>query len=218
MKYSVTFRGKEYDVHAHSAVPLGTGVVDDYISQYIKEGSFYEEPVLSYLKDRYDLFDVVVDCGANIGNHSKFFTEVMGAEVWSFEPSEENYRLLVRNNPMGHNYQIALGSKKGRVGLEEFPHNMGMNRVVPGKSVEMAPLDKFDLIPDLIKIDVEGMEADVLAGALKTIKKYRPILLVEHNDLQALYHSARVLEGLHYRIEVFSKETWELFLYLPNDH
>lgn len=217
MKYTVTYKDKEYEVHAHASVLLGDSPVEEYVSSYIKKGIFYETPLLTYVEENFGLIDVAIDCGANIGNHSKFFSEVLGAEVWSFEPSEENYRLLVRNNPMGHNYRAALGDKKGSTGLEEFPHNMGASRLVPGKSIEVMTIDQFKIKPDLIKVDVEGMEAEVLRGALKTIEKYRPILLVEHNDIQALYETSRVLKGLDYKMEVFSEKNWELFIYTQND-
>ena len=217
MKYQVTYKGNTYDVHAHASVLLGNEPVEEYVSSYIKDGHFYEEPLLQYVEERFGLLDTVIDCGANIGNHSKFFTEVMGAEVWSFEPSEENYRLLVRNNPGGHNFRAALSDKKGRTGITELPHNMGSSYLSKGESIEVTTIDSYDIAPDLIKIDVEGMEAEVITGALETIKKYRPVLLVEHNDVQALYRTARALEGLDYRVEVFSKPDWELFIYTPND-
>jgi FkbM family methyltransferase len=42
-------------------------------------------------------------------------------------------------------------------------------------------LDIENLAPGLIKIDVEGTEANVIRGALKTIERYRPVVLVERN-------------------------------------
>lgn len=40
-------------------------------------------------------------------------------------------------------------------------------------------LDDFNLVPDFIKIDVQGFELEVLRGAEKTIFQHRPILLIE---------------------------------------
>jgi FkbM family methyltransferase len=41
--------------------------------------------------------------------------------------------------------------------------------------------DEVDTQPDLVKIDVQGFEASVLRGGLQTIRKYRPIFLLENN-------------------------------------
>ena len=54
----------------------------------------------------------------------------------------------------------------------------------PSKVVSVFPLDivlhsDIPMKPDLIKIDVEGLECDVLAGATITLRKARPILLID---------------------------------------
>ncbi len=48
-------------------------------------------------------------------------------------------------------------------------------------SVESRTLDSFTLKPDFIKIDVEGAEARVLAGATDTLKRNRPIIMAENS-------------------------------------
>ena len=45
--------------------------------------------------------------------------------------------------------------------------------------VEVKTLDSFNLNPEFIKIDVEGFEYQVLLGGQETLKRYRPILLIE---------------------------------------
>ena len=60
--------------------------------------------------------------------------------------------------------------------------NLGAARMVAGEG-EIATLRPDDFLtdetPDFIKIDVEGMEMQVLRGLQKTIKRTRPVLLVE---------------------------------------
>lgn len=217
MKHTVRYQDKEYEVYAHSPQLVGNDLVEDYISSCIAKGHFYEEPLLSYLHDHYHKFDIVVDCGANIGNHAMFFTEAMESHVNAFELHPDNYRILCKNNPEGFNNNVALGARKGTTGYQSYPHNMGMTSVAAGNAIPVLTLDSFNLSPDFIKIDVEGMEDQVIQGALKTIKKNRPIMVVEHNDVQAIYRTGRVLEGLGYYIKMFPTETWEVFLYLPEE-
>ena len=47
--------------------------------------------------------------------------------------------------------------------------------------------DSFSFKPDLIKIDVEGVESEVVAGFEETIMKFNPILLVENGDYYRLF-------------------------------
>jgi len=49
------------------------------------------------------------------------------------------------------------------------------------KKVSLIKLDQLNLKPDIIKIDIQGHEMNALKGLIKTIKKYRPLLLVEFN-------------------------------------
>jgi len=48
--------------------------------------------------------------------------------------------------------------------------------------VRVEPLDKFDLAPDLIKLDVEGFEQQALQGLDKTLRSHFPVLLIEINN------------------------------------
>lgn len=47
--------------------------------------------------------------------------------------------------------------------------------------------DDFNFKPDLIKIDVEGVESEVVLGFRKTIESYSPILLIENGDWRRLH-------------------------------
>jgi hypothetical protein len=56
---------------------------------------------------------------------------------------------------------------------------------VDTQRVELKTLDAFNLSPDFIKIDVQGHELHVLRGAAETIRRHRPILMIERNGLAA---------------------------------
>ncbi|MBX9768592.1 MAG: FkbM family methyltransferase, partial [Bdellovibrionales bacterium] len=48
------------------------------------------------------------------------------------------------------------------------------------EKMEVVPLDELQLRPNFIKIDVQGLELQVLKGAMQTIKRYRPLIMVEN--------------------------------------
>ena len=52
------------------------------------------------------------------------------------------------------------------------------------KKIKIQKFDslKFNIKPHFVKIDVEGYDYFVLKGMLKTIKKYKPIFLIEYNE------------------------------------
>ena len=64
---------------------------------------------------------------------------------------------------------------------------------------------------DLIKIDVDGAEADVFNGALKTLRKYRPKLIFEAWDKAHLNKAIKILKPLRYKIKKISSQDYFAF-------
>lgn len=147
---------------------------------------------------------VFVDIGANIGCHALTAASCVGARghVMAFEPNRPVRRVLeqnVRLNQFADQvsiYGCALGSASGRLPLRvpskasREGSNMGLASLValdtPHELVEVPvePLDdvfaKADLQRcDMIKIDVQGYEAAVLAGMRQVLARYRPLLILE---------------------------------------
>jgi FkbM family methyltransferase len=67
--------------------------------------------------------------------------------------------------------------------------------------------DDLGLIPDLIKIDVEGAELDVVSGFIETIGRCRPILIVENSDYEAV---SRLLQAMNYSAYKYDKAELKL--------
>jgi FkbM family methyltransferase len=90
--------------------------------------------------------------------------------------------------------------------LAKFLREIGYTFVQPSNidfienTIEVRPLDDFGLVPDFIKIDVEGHEEAVLAGAGKTIAASLPIMMIEGGERQGV---AKKLEDLGYTRFVF---------------
>jgi FkbM family methyltransferase len=129
----------------------------------------------------------VLDLGAYIGNHTVFFAKICGArEVESFEPVRSSFRALERNTAINnvrvklHNFGLGAEMGEARVDLVEQNAGGSTLRAFKGGGIRVAPLDSLDLAPfRAVKIDVEGMAAEVLQGARRSIEANRPSIVVE---------------------------------------
>lgn len=71
-----------------------------------------------------------------------------------------------------------------------LPREIGKNTTID------AYVKEHKIIPDFIKIDVEGMEMDVLEGMMETIKQYKPGIMVEAHDYSAHGMTNRIIKML----------------------
>ena len=143
--------------------------------------------LLSKMLEKSD--SVVVDIGANIGNHTLFYAnELHAGKIISFEAVENTFQILKINVEVNRLqdrvtiFNYGLSDKSGKATIRHFDaENMGDTDLQVGVgNIMLKPLDEFDLQKiDFIKIDVEGMESQVLKGAVKTIKRCRPFIVVE---------------------------------------
>jgi FkbM family methyltransferase len=127
---------------------------------------------------------VVVDGGANQGMYSAAFCELVGDEgsVYSFEPNELPFVCLCINAPKSNRYMMALGEKDGFCDIAPKQNNYSAAHLKNGERVTIRPLDFLGLSKcDLIKLDLEGYELFALKGAKATIKKNKPVLVLEVN-------------------------------------
>jgi FkbM family methyltransferase len=133
----------------------------------------------------------VVDAGANIGAHTVYFAKAVGPKglVLAFEPQPVIHHMLCGNIALNllHNtraFNIGLGKEMTGWRPPTIDYSLGANfggisieTSSGGQTVEIRTLDTFNLAAcHMIKIDVEGMERDVLIGAEATIAKHRPIM------------------------------------------
>lgn len=140
----------------------------------------------------------VLDVGANIGETSLHFSRLAGAKgsVHAFEPFPATFYKLDHHARINkceniHVHNIALSDKPGVLFMTDTPGNSGGNRTnfsegnikVPAETLDSFLVRYPNCKPDLIKIDVEGFESNVLLGASETLKKHKPVLFLEVNDL-----------------------------------
>lgn len=180
------------------------------IGRPLREGVPYEARVLEHMYRR-GFEGLAVDAGAHAGNHTLWLAAVCGLEVAAFEPL--HYDMLARNAQLNPELAIATFD----CGLAETARtagDAGKGRVRGAGDIELVPLDRFAFDDvALIKVDVEGMEPDVLAGAADTIARCRPVIYAEAWDEVAHDRAAGVLEPMGYRhVKTFGAtplEEWE---------
>lgn len=137
-------------------------------------------------------FDVVVQAGGNCGMYPRFYKNYF-REVYTFEPDELNYYCLDINctGPGFHKFKGGLGNTDNSLQLRKGSStNVGTHKItdLPG-NVKMYRIDDLNLEHcDLIHLDIEGYEKNAILGAVKTIKKFSPVVITERAGGQDLLH------------------------------
>lgn len=172
---------------------------NDQIGHNINVYGVYDKDALDllfeFMTPLKDMFSngMALDIGANIGNHSVYFDKIF-SRVCAFEPNPSTYQILAFNASYSKSvrtYSYGLGDVSGVFDLYEDPENFGGSSVKNFGWVRQKPvpitihrLDDLDIDftnLELIKIDVEGLEANVIRGGSKVIEKYSPIILLEQH-------------------------------------
>lgn len=174
-------------VSSARGIPLALHPEGEGLSDGIRRsGDFYESAILDYLAAHHPVQRVVVDAGANIGNHALYFAAFLAHErIHAFEPIPANYTLLSANVaafPTVTPWPLALSSARGKLRMADNPGNMGACLVSAEGTIEVpaVTLDSLGFRDvTLLKLDVENHEAAVLDGARETIEREHPLILIE---------------------------------------
>jgi|SRR5687768_4528382 len=138
------------------------------------------KPVVQRAKQR----RVCIQAGGHIGLVPRMLAEHFQA-VYTFEPHAENFSCLVRNMERHTNVYAArgiLGHARGTVGLAEHTRSTGGHNVKGEGNVPTYRIDDMALpCVDAIFLDMEGYEMHGLMGAIGTIRRDLPLLVVEEN-------------------------------------
>jgi FkbM family methyltransferase len=155
------------------------------------------EPVEEALK-HVTGFRTMIDGGAHYGTVSRL---VRGRfkRVMAFEPNPEVYECLVKNTvsfPNIETFPKALGDTTSQVSVGLAPErykylgtdqelglcNSGCIQVLGPGAIEMIVIDSLEVDDlDFLKLDIEGFEYAALKGALSTIRRTWPVILLEDN-------------------------------------
>lgn len=150
------------------------------------------EQRLLFLDELVDPNRHAVDVGAWWGPWT-YWLHKRAASVTAFEPNPEAAEFLGRVSPDATVHNIALSNTRGTAQLHVAPVR-GMDALaslhpkdIPGDAadavtfeVETRPLDSYELQDiGFIKIDVEGHEFEVVEGAVETLQRWKPTVLIE---------------------------------------
>lgn len=171
------------------------------IGNCLNAGSPYERKALERIY-RAGLTGTAVDAGAGIGNHTLWLAAVCGLRVIAVEPLD--HLRLAENVALNPDLDIevwpwALGDRLYTGHVTGAPaHVIGDS--FPEDGVRIRRLDDAEVENvSLLKIDVEGMEAEVLRGGLETVRRDRPLIFAEAIDSAARESVAAILEPLGYQ-------------------
>ena len=199
--------------------------VDFIQSMIVDRGEFFESDILQELQPYIKKNAVILDIGANIGNHSVYWAIKSEAKrIYSFEPLEDIFKILKKNTEINgltekvKLFNIGLSNEKTNGSISFYnPADIGRTSLKQNINGNLL-LNKLDNIKikenaiDFIKIDVEGHELQVLQGARETLMKYKPIIFIESfPDKKPKVHE--YLTNLGYRLEKSFRDNNYLYVF-----
>jgi FkbM family methyltransferase len=181
---------------------------DEGVGRQLREFGAYEGPQMELLARLAAAAQgtAILDIGANIGVAAMVMARAApaGMVVHAFEPQREIFCMLAGNAALNgldnlRCHHLALGAGAGAVRVPVLDYrraarfgSVELDRAAQSDAGQDARDGAFDSVPlsgvdalalgriGLMKIDVEGMEPQVIAGAAATLARDRPLLYVEH--------------------------------------
>jgi len=182
---------------------------------------YYEFDIFEEWKNYFPTDGLMLDIGANIGNHSLMFKNSFpNLEIWAFEPLLENFLLLKTNTKNFKDIisiNTAVGSRTGIVNFDisEFTNfnNSGAVRISENEGNQnlLVALDDINFENKkitFVKLDVEGHELSCIEGMINIVKQHKPVFWIE--DYIQAYNSPNsatsLLQQLGYEMIAFKAD------------
>ncbi|MFM9881768.1 MAG: FkbM family methyltransferase [Burkholderiales bacterium] len=221
----------------HENTRIRTPLGNDLNRCVFVSGSF-EPNELTLMRDLLEPGMVVIDAGANEGLFTLVAAKKVGSEghVYAFEPSPRERAILEANVALNQltnttvlpqalaemvgeaTLTIAENEHAGQNTLGKFIYEVvkgvGSIQIFTQTIDNLVRTKGLDRV-DFIKADIEGAEAKMLRGALRTLRVHRPMLLLEISDQslrsqgssEAALHE--LLRGNNYQLHEFDPATGE---------
>lgn len=202
--------------------------INDVIKNRLRGCGIWEGDITPYIVGSIKPGTIVLDIGAHVGTHTVSMSKAVGPNglVIAFEPQKKIFRELYFNLILNNCSNVipikcALDSRHAYMVIrQDVPNNEGASYLMadgPGERVVAVCLDDFNLNNvSCIKMDTENTEEDVLKGAINTIKRCKPVIVIEiqGNDVRRARHGENqdaqtksviaLLESLGYRVELIT--------------
>lgn len=172
---------------------------------------------VEWCKIQHKKFNLIIDVGAWCGTWS-LTMQKYAKNIYCYEPNKLHYECLSRNLSNHSHvrlYNQALGNDNGFVKLTEEGATQNTRVLLEKGETKISKLDSLELKGvDFIKIDVEGLEMEVLKGAEKTLKDVK-YLMIELNGNSEKYGSSKRdikehLKSLGFKVLI---KTWPDIIY-----
>ncbi len=156
---------------------------------------------------------IVYDIGANVGFYSLLASELVGkkGKVFAFEPNPRNLYYLKKHLELNKvsNVQIleyAVSDKNEIIMFDETESpstghiSSKGNLIVNSVTLDSLTSDGKILLPDFIKVDIEGAESDFLRGAINILKNSRPVIFLAVHTKELYEECCKILKSLNYKL------------------
>jgi FkbM family methyltransferase len=180
--------------------------------------------------------DTFIDVGANLGYFTILGSRLVGqgGNVVSFEPMPINFEYCKKNIALNNLDNVTLYNnglwdreEKKEIAIRTSSyaeaHFGSLDSHEMKATVECITLDKMNLDPEVIKMDIEGAEPMALKGMLKTLENSKPVLVMELNRhcLNTFYSLDTIdvwtpLYELGYEIRIFPPKPRKKSIVLRN--
>lgn len=196
------------DDRSYRIVNPGAGRVGSKLAN----GEPYERKLLQDVLRR-QLSGVAFDVGAHIGNHTLYLAAICGLHVHAWEPHDRSRSMLEENLALNPTLDVtvhgwAAGAADGRgrftdgMWIEFDPTRDGDKLKLDRGGVPVHRIDERIDVENLavVKVDVEGMEADVLAGMERHLTRCRPVVYAETHTDESKDSITKILHPIGYSI------------------
>jgi FkbM family methyltransferase len=177
--------------------------------------------------DRVRPGDVVIDCGAYVGDYTREALQAGASTVVAIEPSPENLACLrrnVQNDSRAIIVSKGVWNKDGQLALNVSATSTicnGVREVDAARATKevLVPVTRLDSIVaelglkrvDVIKMDIEGAEPEAVAGAPETLKKFNPLVIIatEHasdEPERCIEQLRKVWQSLRWRCNICGEQ------------
>jgi len=207
--------------------PMAFNRNDIYVGRSLDLYGEYSEGEAKVFRELVQPGWTALDVGANVGAFTVTMAKAVGptGTVVAFEPQPVVFRMLRASVALNKLANVecrhaAVGRRKGKITVPLIDPRAAYNfggvalgdqgqgkgadgerRKTKRRKVDVVTLDGLKLTAcHFVKIDVEGMEQDVIAGARRTIGRFRPLLYVENDRAEKAVGLIRAIDGLGYKM------------------